>query len=616
MQRARLVALAILSIAPKAMGITIATTDGPPIQLDITDTADFDYHFYQGNGIIAPQFLPNPVPGRPPIPSKSPPWDPTADRYYDWLNKLDAKLTYGAWHAELRLDSALFWNVLQVSSLPEVQQKAVSQLMQNRFINNLVLEKVSVSYISPNLEATLGDFYINYGRGIVLSLRKVDQLGVDTTLRGATVTGRIGNFSANVAGGITNNVNTDQATASVAPDAEDPVLAARLEYRLPRKFDFSLEGTGFSQNYNTLKTIDSYNVPFPTSLNPLTCTPANNCRQVAIAPLSLGQIGTVALHAPPVNALHIENFGATLELPQILEQASAYFEFAHQWSYLQDLNRTTQGDAFYGGANLYFGPVTIQVELKDYLNFWGPVQSSLQTFTNYYQSTVYTNPPNLEEIWQEEITANPLFIWGPRLRVDWQVNEYLRPYVAGAAFVDNGSFWNIYYGLVGLEANWQQHRSHFNINGGVRYQIYNSYAPLPPPSPINENPSLNAAEWWIQYDIVQALTSIYSLELDGLHRHHQDCTIGSACLFWQQGYAYLSLKRTSITVSGGLEYYTLSPTLDQPYYFNGSVSWIASESLLVRAFVGGREAGLRCINGICRQFPGFNGINLEVVVHY
>src|SRR5262249_11623977 len=160
-------------------------------------------------------------------------------------------------------------------------------------------------------------------------------------------------------------------------------------------------------------------------------------------------------------------------------------------------------------------------------------------------------------IWQEEITTNPLFIWGPRLRVDWQVNENLRPYIVGAAFVDQGSHWNIYYGLLGLEANWQEHRSHANGSGGTRYVIFNSSDPnLPPPSPDNPYEYLNTGEWWIQYDIVQSLSPIYSLELDGLQRSHQDCFGGPTCQIWEQGYAYLSLKRTSITLSGGVEYYT------------------------------------------------------------
>jgi len=609
MSRARYAALAALIAASPARAATISTGDGPPIQLDVINTADFDYHFYQGNGIIAPQYRDTP---HGPVPNTS--WDPTQDHYFDWLNRLDTKLTYGPWHAELRLDSALFWNVFQVDTIAQpLQQGQVSQKMQNRFINNLVLEKVSVSYLSPHLEMTLGDFYISYGRGIILSLRKVDQLGVDTTLRGATVTGRLGNFSANIAGGITNNINTDQATASVAPDAEDPILAGRIEYRQPHAFALGLQATDINHNYDTL-SLQPYPVPSPPSQNPLTCTPTNHCKPVAIAPLSLGTVGALDHDAYSPLQQRLQNVGGTLDLPQLTDHASAYFEYAHQWNFVQNAPYV-EGNAFYGGVNFFAGPVTVQAELKDYGHFVGPIQSSFSStnFPAFFQQTVYSNPPNLEEIWQEEITNPLLTIWGPRLRVDWQVNENLRPYIAAAAFQDNGEALNIYYGMVGVEANWQQHRSHLNINGGLRYELFNAYkAPRPP----NPNQDLNAEESWAQYDIVQALSSTYSLELDGLHRNHNDCIGLALCNVWTEGYAYLSLKRTSITLSSGIEYYTKDLNLYQPYYFNGSVSWAATESLLVRLFVGGRAAGLRCINGICRVFPGFNGVNMEIVAHY
>jgi hypothetical protein len=611
MPRSRHALLAALIAASTAKAATIPTGDGPPIQLDVTNTADFDYHFYQGNGIIAPQYRQTP---NGPIPNSL--WDPTQNFYFDWLNKLDTRFTYGPWHAELRLDSAVFGNVYPVDTTTSIQQQQLGLMikMQNRFINNLVVEKVSVSYITPQLEITLGDFYINYGRGIILSLRKVDQLGVDTTLRGVNITGRLGNLSANFAGGITNNINTDQATASVAPDAQDPILAGRLEYRQPRLFAVSLEASDLNQNYDTLQ-LQPYPPAAPPSTDPLQCTSANHCRSVQVAPLSLGSVGALDQDVALPLWHQYKNFGGTLELPQILDHASAYFEYAHQWNQIQH-SAITEGNAFYGGINFFAGPVTVQAELKDYGHFEGPVQSSLSStsFPAFYQQTVYTNPPNLEEIWQEEITTNPLTIWGPRLRVDWQVNENLRPYIAGAAFGDNGQGVNIYYGMLGLEANWQQHRSHLNINGGLRYELLNEYAPVQPPSPTNTN--VNQGESWAQYDIVQALTPIYSLELDGLHRNMNDCYGQNPCHAWTQGYAYLSLKRTSITVSGGIEYYTQDLNLYQPYYFNVSTAWIASEALLVRAFVGGREAGLRCINGICRRFPGFNGINLEIVAHY
>jgi len=45
-------------------------------------------------------------------------------------------------------------------------------------------EKVVLEYSGRSVEIKLGDFYISIGRGMVLSLRKLDELGIDTTLQG------------------------------------------------------------------------------------------------------------------------------------------------------------------------------------------------------------------------------------------------------------------------------------------------------------------------------------------------------------------------------------------------------------------------------------------------
>ena len=47
------------------------------------------------------------------------------------------------------------------------------------------LERVALSYSGEQFTFDVGDFYAAIGRGIVLSLRKVDPLGTDTTIRGA-----------------------------------------------------------------------------------------------------------------------------------------------------------------------------------------------------------------------------------------------------------------------------------------------------------------------------------------------------------------------------------------------------------------------------------------------
>jgi hypothetical protein len=62
--------------------------------------------------------------------------------------------------------------------------------LSNRYINWTYPAKYYLGYTSQNLEATLGDFYAQLGRGFVLSVRKLDELASDTTVRGLRLTAR------------------------------------------------------------------------------------------------------------------------------------------------------------------------------------------------------------------------------------------------------------------------------------------------------------------------------------------------------------------------------------------------------------------------------------------
>lgn len=561
--------------------------DGQPLVLDFTETADVAYHL--DNGVIAPV--------------GSPGYDPTSDNYVDYLNRFDAQLSYGRWHAEARFDSALFFNTPTVRGpFPDPSQcngtnnfrggcenRHLATLLENRYTDNFEAEKLSVNYLGDHLDATLGDFYLSYGRGLVISILKLDALGVDTTIRGANVTARYGGFTANVAGGLTNVVNTDEPTGEVAPDPNDRVVAGRLEYRVPRLFTLGIDGAGFFQNPATAG-LSSYAPGVPTV-------------QVPLGLLALGSITSQLPQAAPGLA-DTGNFSVTLDLPHLGDVAKLYLEAAHQ---LQSIGAsTTQGNAFLGSLSVFLGRATLLVEAKDYRNFYSPIPTSLssQMFPAFWQQNVYTNAPTLEEIFQEE--ALTYDIEGPRARLDFKVNDRFTPFVSVAYFIDQYNEIDIYDGFVGADVNWQDHQSHAQVSAGRRYEIYNQLFG-DPGQPFQR-------EWWVQYDAVQVLGPIYSLELEGLHRRYDfDSLVGHP---WTWGYSYLSLKRRAWTGSLGYEYDTEFPDFLRPQNPNAALSWHLGDRYTVSAFGGGREGGLRCINGICRNFPGFTGASLEFVARY
>ena len=56
------------------------------------------------------------------------------------------------------------------------------------------------------------------------------------------------------------------------------------------------------------------------------------------------------------------------------------------------------------------------------------------------------------------------------------------------------------------------------------------------------------------------------------------------------------------------------PTRADEHFFNGSVQWNFTTASSLRLFAGGTRGGLRCISGVCREFPPFTGALLELVV--
>ncbi len=59
--------------------------------------------------------------------------------------------------------------------------------LNTRFLPTVYPTKLFVAYQQPSFEVTAGDFYVQLGRGLVFSVRKIDELSIDTTVRGGKV---------------------------------------------------------------------------------------------------------------------------------------------------------------------------------------------------------------------------------------------------------------------------------------------------------------------------------------------------------------------------------------------------------------------------------------------
>lgn len=541
MKRFGRLALLLLALAPaSAQALTLSLLDAP-LRLDLSELATVAYHV--DNGSIAP-------PG-------SVAYDPTGGGFTDWLNRFQVDLAWQDFTAMARLDTTLYVNP-PVAAAGDLR---IARLLRDRYQNRAELEKVAVGYGGKHLELTLGDAYVTYGRGLILAIRKYDELGVDTTVRGLSATGHLGGLNVNGTAGITNIINVDAATGRSADDPSDRLAAARAEYRF---------GTW------VVPGVDIAHVQYAHNFSP----------------------------TPQSHGDHVTSYSGTLELPNLADHGTLYLEYAKQRGRVGDGKQDST--AFYASGSAYLGPATLLLEYKNYRHD-PPVATSLDAFRypELALTDFYTAPPTLERV--QQAVLNNSDVTGPHARLEVQAASGVAPFLSMAGFDDRVYRVRIYDPYAGVELRWQEGKSRASLSGGYRTSRYQDG----PQAGQSFQDNLHA-----EYDVNQSLGGPYSIELDGLHQSHVD-HIGSTEHPWREGQSYLSFKRAErYSAALGYEYYTEFPGTVRSSYWNGNVSWTVAPGVVLRLFLGGQRAGIKCVNGVCRNYPAFDGARGELLAHF
>lgn len=514
----------------------------PPPRVQVSESLSAAYHLDNGN--IAPCCA---------FPS-----DPTGSNYFDWFNKLQLDASWGSLIAQLRLDSAVFAN----KPVALESDQRLTQLLRNRYSNRLDLEKASLRWSSRYLDVTLGDSYATFGRGLVLSLRKVDEFGVDTAVRGLNANLRVGGFSLVALGGWSNIVNVDASTARFTENPNDGILGARAEYKLGRWVTPGL---------------DVSHVIYAQNAQSVTAQQAADT---------------------------VTSFSGTLDFPNLFGHGTLYAELAGQ-------RRVTQGDpqwtsALYASGSVFFGPATVLVEFKDYRRY-STIPTSLDAtqVPELALSNFYTAPPTLERV--QQLVLNNTDVWGGHVRGSVRSGDVV-PFVSMATFSDRTYRTIIFDPYAGVELRWGGGASRASLSGGWRGNMYGAESGL--------DGQFFQSTFHGEFDVTQHLSGPFALELSGLHFTNRDLQ-GPNVLLWHQGQVYLAVKQADRwSAAVGYEYYTETPKTIRPHYLNASGTWHVMKNLLVRGFIGGQRAGIKCVNGVCRNFPAFDGARLEVVTKF
>ena len=621
-----------LALSSNARAADVGTIDGTPVRVDISETSVLKYHFDNRNDK-----------GQADIEHR------IDDNYGEWLNRFNETAGWKNWQGGLRFDTATYFHRPDPNSFenPTLRRNADNTLgYQYRSVyaveGNPCLahgdndagkyclyapSKLYVTYATPDFEATVGDAYGSLGRGMVLSLRKLDELAADTSIQGGKVVARLRPFTFTAIVGLSNPVRIDEATGIALRDP-DPNRTT---------VDGAVPGVNTSWSRDLLA---GGRVDAKIGSSTLGVQAADIHRRA-----DLGFTGD-----PTIESRDILNGGASIAIPQVSKALplNAYLEIAMQnrsrFSELPAANEN-KGYAAYGSLSLTEGIVTTTLEGKHYRGYYPARVYADPTRYGAFRAVQYMTVPTLEMVTQDSLFDNSCTS-GSRARIDFHVTKSLLSFVSAAYFANWGErdanecnigpgFGvthpspgvtptgvrsnprnDIWDGYVGFELRSQKDASYVTLTLGVRRD--------------NASDTGNSyyREGWVQGDIVKMLSELWSIELSGWHRNRfeSDGVNLAASESWREGETYFAIKNASKRSFIIGHEYTTRALYVKPHAFLASESvqhfvnfgaqFRFSDSVMLRLFVGQQRGALKCVSGICRQFPNFEGAKSELVVTY
>jgi hypothetical protein len=686
MPKARLapVALAAMSAlcwARSARAIDLTDLDNHPIKLDVTETTIVAQHFAaRGSTSAQTEYSEAYYYG-----------------YFDWLNRLNLQLSWWRFTVGLRLDSAVYANrpadqaacgSSSASILPCLAPQnatasgklALETQGLTQFQNSIYPAKLWVSYNAPGLEVTVGDAYVQFGRGLILAMRKIDELGLDTTVRGGKIAWQSDPFSATFVAGFANPSRVDEATGRtlfvsappVVPMGETaPKVAPGTTLGQPMYGSDRLIGAELQAGRGLPITLATHAVRFTR------CSPVHYDTGMGFTPSVtdstadtlfgscdpadtrswLSTLQSDGVGGPMLDASEVEMFGQSLEIPSLWGHGKLYVEAALQNRYHDpylanpgmlnlpplDAPKNADGNAIYASLAVDAGPVTNTLEIKSFRAFYPMVGAVNVAQAPEFGNVAYSIPPTTEAITQDsELGFFGVCVNGGRLRSNVRLAKDLLVYGAAAYYHSQSetnlgtcdsagttvpfegntvseSITNVWDGLLGLEWFFDDHLSHLFASAGGREDTTPQIPSTSPGGGCSSGECAYYHELHAEYAMTKHLKGPFSLELTGHHRRRfefgQNAGSTGISVPWYEGDNYLALKVSPKYVfSQGFEYTSFTGL--PPVYFNGSARWNFRSDSSVVLFVGEQRGGLRCISGVCRVFPAFEGMRAELTVRF
>ncbi len=655
-------ACAAVGLSWPAAAIDFDDVGGETLSVDISNTSSLSYRFDNRNDTNTG--------GVTLTPSQH-----VDDNYGEWLNRLYLRTRYWKFSLGLRLDSAVYFHtfdrerarelILEELGAPDLAlENQFAREIHTRFTSLVYPSKLWLSFKHKEYEATLGDFYMQLGRGLVFSVRKIDEVGIDTTVRGGKLKGSWSvddfNLEVNAFGGQMNPIRIDYATGRILHGDGSPLF-----FGFPEAGDFDYFSSSGPNTFEpqTDRAKPSYledtvvggsvelgpkQVAFGANVAALFRKSNSEDKERCIA--LGGNVDDCSADFPAFNSTdasrshdRIVNFSGSVRVPPIEGVVDAYVEVAAQnqtkgritgidnTGAVASTEKDLWGYAVYANVNVTLDPITFTLEGKHYRSYF-LLGANTDPITPGFSApeasiVIYSRPPNVESIYTEPIGSPDVCVTGGRLRTDLNLNDELRVYGWAGRYTSFTEFdalnnecdtddrkrsdtWDL---AAGGELDLQEGKTHYWGWVGARFtDMGEQYASL------GGNTAVLYREGYVRYDFNQYLGGPFSISALGYHRQRlYPITLSEV---WHEGENLLALNWSpNWSFIFGYEYQT-RPGLPV-HYFNGAIQyrskssehWYDQLTDLVRVFVGQRRAALRCVGGVCRVFPAFEGAGIELV---
>jgi hypothetical protein len=482
--------------------------------------------------------------------------------------RLTTAVQYQIYRAEVRLEGTKFLGLPDTWGEPD----PYADVWQP--------EKLTFEVRGRDTRVWVGDFYQVLGRGFLLSLRKMDELGLDTTLRGAKATYQDGRLSLAAFGGLSNPVNLDGTTWRKLADPNDLLTGGQASWRLPIGLEVAGEALFARFQHHTPPENDHE-------------------RQEAWGAGGWFDWRKLGLYGEGVF---------------LRASAVDYFVDANGVDLEYDTGRV-QGAATFLSALQRFGPVTVLVEGKWAHRFALEASQSPGDSTRGLAAIPYTASPTLEK---EDLRLTPHeSALGARARVTLALDA-----LHALVRLDHTHFFDPPDHPGSLSAidpyddvdridhttlAWEQHllddRLTVTAAGGFRQEQKKS------PEPDHQ---LGYAEASAQVPVVDG----FAVDLVARFQDYVDRDPLLGTERWREGTLGMTWTLWSDLVVAVAADYSDRATSVHTWFPNGSVEWKFTDAGSLKAFGGYQRGGLKCVGGMCRMLPDFDGAWIQWVQRF